>query len=162
MSGENYAITVVDAKPASPRKEMKGTLADAEVVVNYGSPSVKGRTIWGELEAYDQVWRAGANEATRVSFDKGVLVEGRSLEPGTYGLFVIPREEGDWTVIFNTQAEQWGAYEYDEGKDVLRVDVTPRTQEAHQETLEYYIDGNDLVLRWDKVALPVGVEAAVQ
>jgi hypothetical protein len=159
MEGENYTIRVVDDQPASPRKEMTTTLGGVQVTVDYGSPSVKGREIWGGLEPYDRVWRAGANGATAVTFSDDVLVEGQPLAAGTYALFVIPRQ-GDWTVVFNSVAEQWGAYDHDPAKDVLRADISPRMEEANQESLEYYSEGNDLVLRWEKIALPVTITPA--
>ncbi len=161
MSGPNYSIAEVDSEPSSPRMEMTGTIEGTNITVNYGSPSVKGRTIWGDLEPYDQVWRAGANEATRVTFDKDVLVEGAPLSAGTYSYFAIP-SAGAWTVIFNNTAEQWGAFDYAEDQDALRVEVEPIMEQANQEMLSYYIDGNDLVLRWEKVALPVEISAAEQ
>src|SRR4051812_3645735 len=85
---------------ASPRDTVMGKVDDVVVTVNYGSPSVKGRKIWGRLVPYNQVWRTGANEATTFSVSKDVLVEGKPLAAGTYGLFTIPGEN-DWTVIFN-------------------------------------------------------------
>ncbi|MEM6697247.1 MAG: DUF2911 domain-containing protein, partial [Bacteroidota bacterium] len=96
-SGENYSTTIVEEGIASPRKEMTATIGEAEVTINYGSPSVRGRTIWGDLEPYDEVWRTGANKATTISFSKDVKVQGKDLAAGTYALFTIPRE-GDWTV----------------------------------------------------------------
>ena len=161
MSGENYAITEIDAEPASPRMEMTGSIAGANITVNYGSPSVKGRTIWGDLEPYEKVWRAGANEATRITFDKDVMVQGAHLPAGTYSFFVMPAT-GPWTVIFNKQAEQWGAFNYEESQDAIRVEAMPEKDLPNQEALAYYIDGNDLVLRWEKIALPVAITAAEQ
>ncbi len=159
MDGENYTIRVLDDQPASPRKKMTTTLGGVQVTVDYGSPSVKGREIWGGLEPYDRVWRAGANGATAVTFSEDVLVEGQPLAAGTYAFFVIPRQ-GDWTVVFNSVAEQWGAYDHDPAKDVLRADISPRMEEANQESLEYYSEGNDLVMRWEKIALPVTITPA--
>jgi len=159
MDGENYTIRVLDDQPASPRKEMTTTLGGVQVTVDYGSPSVKGREIWGGLEPYDRVWRAGANGATAITFSEDVLVEGQPLAAGTYAFFAIPRQ-GEWTVILNSVAEQWGAYDHDPAKDVLRADVSPRMEEANQESLEYFSEGNDLVLRWEKIALPVTITPA--
>lgn len=159
MSGPNYNIAKMDDEPASPRMEMTGTVGGSSVKVNYGSPSVKGRAIWGSLEPYDKVWRAGANEATRVTFDKDVMVEGKALAAGTYSYFVIP-SDGAWTVIFNKQPEQWGAFNYVEDQDALRVETEPVMLDESQDALHYYIDGDDLVMRWEKVALPVTVTSA--
>src|SRR5438067_13264250 len=94
-----------DAKPiASPRDSVSGKAAGSTITINYGSPSVKGRKIWGGLEAYGKVWRAGANEATTFTTTKDIKVEGKPLAAGTYGFFLIPNENGTWTVIFNKVA----------------------------------------------------------
>lgn len=153
----SYETTVLKSDIPSPRKEMKGVLNGDTVVVNYGSPSVKGRTIWGELVPYDQVWRTGANEATTFTVSKDIMVEGNNLPAGKYGLFTIPGEN-EWTVIFNKTADQWGAYEYDASKDALRVKVKPEMINESAESLEYQIDGSALVIRWEKMRLPVQLQ----
>lgn len=155
-SGDNYSTTVVEEGIPSPRKEMKAMIGDAEVTINYGSPSVRGRTIWGDLEPYDEVWRTGANKATTISFSKDVKVQGKDLAAGTYALFTIPRE-GDWTVIFNSKPDQFGDYNYDEGDDTLRVEATPSMLEEAVEQMEFMLDGDQIVLRWDKVSVPFTV-----
>ncbi|MEL6720856.1 MAG: DUF2911 domain-containing protein [Bacteroidota bacterium] len=155
-SGDNYTTTIVEEGIPSPRKEMKATIGDAEVIINYGSPSVRGRTIWGDLEPYDEVWRTGANKATTISFSKDVKVQGKDLAAGTYALFTIPRE-GDWTVIFNSKPDQFGDYNYDEGDDTLRVEATPSMLEEAVEQMEFVLEGDQIVLRWDKVSVPFTV-----
>lgn len=152
-SGEAYTTKVVKDGIPSPRKEMTATVGDATVLVNYGSPSVRGRTIWGDLEPYDEVWRTGANEATTIEFSKDVEIEGKKLAAGTYALFTIPRD-GNWTVIFNKKSDQWGDYNYEEGDDALRVDVTPMKLSEKVEQLEFLLMDNKVVLRWDDMAVP--------
>lgn len=159
MSGENFSISVIESGIPSPRKEMKGTIGDAQITINYGSPSVKGRTIWGGLEPYDEVWRTGANKSTSFTVSKDVMINGQKLAAGTYGLFTIPGEE-EWVVIFNEDHEQWGDMEYTEEKDVLRVTVTPQTLEETKEAMDFVIEGDQVVLKWDKVAVPFTVEPA--
>jgi hypothetical protein len=158
----NYVIKTLNADLPSPRMEMTGTIDSLSITVNYGSPSVRGREVWGGLEAWDKVWRMGANECTSVTFSSDVLVEGKPLPAGRYGLFTIPREKGDWTVIFNENADQWGAYEYDEAKDVLRVDVKPQSRKANTEHLKFVLetdkDGQYLAMLWEKVALRLEIE----
>ncbi|MEN0046272.1 MAG: DUF2911 domain-containing protein [Bacteroidota bacterium] len=155
-SGENYSTTIVEEGIASPRKEMTATIGEAEVTINYGSPSVRGRTIWGDLEPYDEVWRTGANKATTISFSKDVKVQGKDLAAGTYALFTIPRE-GDWTVIFNSIPDQFGDYNYNEADDTLRVETTPSMLEEAVEQMEFVLEGDQVILRWDKVAVPFTV-----
>ena len=138
---------------------MTGSVGDVNIEISYGSPKVKGRVIWGGLEQYDEVWRAGANEATTFQNSADIQIEGQSLPAGKYGFFLIPREEGSWTAIFNSVAEQWGAYEYDETKDVLRVDITPAFVEENKEDLDYLIEGDQVILRWAKAVIPMTVTA---
>ena len=147
---------LLDAKP-SPAATATGKIGAADVTVSYSSPGVKGRKIFGGLEPYGKVWRAGANEATTVDFSKAVTIEGKALPAGKYGFFVIPTE-GAWTVIFNKVPNQWGAFKYNEKQDALRVMVTPRKTAAPTERLAYEVTPTGLVLRWDNVELPVAVK----
>jgi len=145
------------AKP-SPAATASGKIGATDVTVNYSSPGVKGRKIFGGLEPYGKVWRAGANEATTVEFSKDVKVEGKVLPAGKYGFFVIPAETGPWTVIFNKVPNQWGAFKYDEKQDALRVQVTPRKAPALVERLAYDVTPQGLTLRWENVELPVAIK----
>ncbi len=142
----------------SPPAEANGEINGAHININYSSPAVKGREIWGGLEAYDKVWRAGANEATTFETDKDIKVEGKSLPAGKYSLFVIPREGKDWTVIFNKVPNQWGAYNYDQKEDALRVDVTPVKKDALQERLVYEISDGQVSLIWEYMEVPLSIE----
>lgn len=141
---------------ASPRDSVSATVAGSKISINYGSPSVKGRKVFGELEKYGKVWRAGANEATVFTTSKDIKVEGKLLSAGTYGLFAIPTE-GKWTIIFNKTAKQWGAFKYEESKDALRVDVTP-VKSAMNERLVYKINKKGFSLNWDTISVPVSIK----
>ncbi|WP_078062965.1 DUF2911 domain-containing protein [Solirubrum puertoriconensis] len=143
------------AKP-SPAATATGKAGNANVTVKYSSPAVKGRKIWGELVPYNQVWRAGANEATTITFDKPVTVEGKQLPAGTYAFFVIPTEQA-WTAIFNKTANQWGSFKYDQAQDALRVTVTPR-KAAMMERLTYTVTSPGVVLRWETMELPIAIK----
>ena len=158
-STESYTTKVTEDGIASPRKEMSGTIGDAEIVVDYGSPSVKGRTIWGDLVKFGEVWRAGANAATSITFSEDVTVEGEALPAGTYALFVEPTAKSA-TVIFNKVTDQWGAGKYDTAEDALRVSVTPQAQDGNQEALEFMVVGDQVVLAWANWHIPFTVSAA--
>jgi hypothetical protein len=145
--------------PLSPRDSVSSAVGGSAITINYGSPSVRGRVIWGGLEHYDAVWRAGANEATRFTTTKAIQVEGQALPAGTYGLFVIPGRT-TWTVIFNSVPNQWGAFKYDASKDVLRVTVKPKDVEM-QERLVYIINKKGFALIWDKIMIPVKVKPSM-
>ena len=112
----------------------------------------------GWLEAYDKVWRAGANEATTFETDKDLTVEGKALPAGKYSFFLIPKEGRTWTAIFNKEPTQWGAYKYEEAKDALRVEVKTKALKATQERLVYKITKSGFSLDWDKISVPVLVK----
>ena len=142
----------------SPARSVSGVIGTANVTIAYSSPAVRGRKIWGGLVHYDSVWRAGANEATTFETDKPIMFGGKSLPAGKYGFFLIPRETGSWTVIFNTVPNQWGAFKYDSTKDQLRVDVMPRPSADNTEALEYKIVPMGFGLNWEKMMLFIPVK----
>lgn len=158
IEGDGFVIKVINGELPSPRKEMSTAVGGADIVVNYGSPSIKGREIWGGLEPYGEVWRTGANEATTFAVSAPIKVEGEVLEAGKYALFTIPNED-EWTVIFNAEPDQWGDYKYDETKDVLRVVVKPTKIEEHVEAMEFIVEGETIVLKWGAIAVPFAVAA---
>ncbi len=126
-----------------------------DITITYHRPGVKGRTIWGKLVPYNEPWRAGANEATTISFSDNVTVNDHLLKAGTYSFFVIPTPTR-WRVIFNSNARQWGTYFLDKSKNVLSFNVTPYTI-PHQEWLLY--DFTDLTFNSAKLELRWGKEA---
>jgi hypothetical protein len=128
-----------------------------DITVNYHRPLANGRQIWGKLAPYGQVWRAGANENTTITFTDPVTIEGQPLDKGTYGLHMIPGEN-EWTVIFSKDAKDWGSFTYKQEDDALRVTVKPQAAEAH-DALAYDFDdvkadSTVVTMRWDKVAVP--------
>ncbi len=147
---------------ASPPATATGKVNDATITINYSSPGVKGRPIWGALVPYDKVWRAGANAATIFETDKDIKVEGKDLKAGKYSLYAIPGEK-EWTMIFNSQTGQWGikmdgSTTEDPAKDALRVMVKPQKAKAMQERMEYVIDKNGFALVWENVSVPVSIK----
>jgi len=146
-----------DKPRESPKDSAMGMVGGASVKIVYGTPAVKGRAIWGELVPYGKVWRTGANEATQISFDKDVTVEGQKLAAGTYGFFTIP-EKDQWTVIFNKTAKQWGAYDYKEADDALRIKVAPVKAAAAQERLKFMVTPSGIALRWENLEVPVAIK----
>jgi Protein of unknown function (DUF2911). len=144
----------------SPAASVSQTVGLTDITVTYHRPGIKGRKIWGELVPYDKVWRAGANEATMITFSNDVTIAGKLVKAGSYSFFVIPGQ-GEWAVIFNSQP-QWGAYSYDSTKDVLKYSVKPEIA-PNEERLSYTftdLTGSSvkLMLRWEKIALPVTIE----
>lgn len=147
-----------DKKPASPAAEATGTINGATISIKYSSPSVKGRKIWGELVPFDQVWRAGANDATTFTTSKSIKIEGKELAAGTYAFFVIPAKDGKATLIFSKEAKQWGAYKYDEKQDALRVTVATKQTKALTESLVYKVGKNSVTLAWEYLEVPFSIK----
>ena len=133
----------------------------AEIKIDYHRPGVKGRQVWGGLVPYDQVWRAGANENTTISFSKEVIIDGRNVPAGTYGLHMIPTEN-DWTIILSKDYRAWGSFFYNEENDLMRFKAKPQTADF-QEWLRYTFDevtpnSATASLKWEKLAVPFKIE----
>lgn len=144
----------------SPYASVTQTIGISEVTITYHRPGVKGREIWNSLVPYGQVWRSGANNATIFSFSDDVQINGMTLKAGKYSFFTIPAEN-EWTVIFNSHADQWGAYNYDSTKNVLTFTVKPE-QMPHEEWLSYgfsdlTMNSAKVTLRWGKVGVAFAI-----
>ena len=154
-----FVVGFVNAqgKPASSAEVATGKINGTTITIKYGSPSVKARQIWGVLVPFNQVWRAGTNEATTFETDKDVTIEGSKLAAGKYSFFVIPNDK-ECIVIFNKVAKQWGSGKYDEKEDQLRVKVKPEAVKESAEKLIYTIAKNKVVLSWEKWNIPLKVK----
>lgn len=135
-----------------------------DITIAYSSPQVKGRKVWGEMVQYNQVWRAGANANTTISFTHDVKIEGSPIAAGTYGLHMIPSEK-EWIVIFSKNYTSWGSYFYKKEEDALRVNVKPVAGEF-SEWLNYnFIDRSSssvvAVLHWEKLKIPFKIDVDV-
>lgn len=141
------------------RAVIKQRLAATDIEVVYNRPCAKGRTIFGGLVPYAQVWRTGSDASTKISFSTPVSVNGKKLEPGTYELFTIPGKD-EWTIILQQNRSQWGSYSYKPEQDVLRTAVPAKKMQEHVETFTIGFDnitsaGAALVLSWEKTRVPV-------
>jgi hypothetical protein len=145
----------------SPAATAKGTINGANITVNYSSPSVKGRKIYGGLVPYNEVWRAGANEATVFKTDKKIVVGSTPLPAGSYSIYAIPTEK-TWTVIFNSETGQWGTGKGGTtrvaSKDVLRVVVKPVKPASLVESLKYEVTPKGLLLAWENQSILVPIK----
>ena len=160
-----HAQTIMLELPRpSQHAEVIQRIGITDITVNYHRPLVNGRQIWGKLVPYGQVWRAGANENTTITFTDPVTIEGQPLDKGTYGLHMIPGEN-QWTVIFSKMSTAWGSFSYKQDEDALRVSVKPQPADLH-EALTYDFDDVKpdsavVTLRWEKIAVPFKVEVKV-
>lgn len=150
------------SKRASPPETATGMVAGANIIINYSSPAVKGRKIWGGLVPYDKVWRIGANEATIFETNKDIKVEGKNLPAGKYSLYAIPGEN-EWVIIFNSKTGQWGVKEdesttEDPANDVFRVTVEPRKSTTFNERMKIVVDKNGFEIEWENLEVPVSIK----
>lgn len=144
------------AKP-SPATTATGKVGGANITINYGAPSVKGRSIWGSLVPYGKVWRSGANDATIFETDADIKIEGQPLAKGKYSLFTIP-EAGEWTIIINKNSKQWGAFSYKQEDDVLRVKVKSSKSASFNELLNYQVADNKVHIRWENLEVSFKIQ----
>lgn len=152
-----------DTFKGSARRETKGKIGSAQVTVNYGSPGKRGRVIWNGLVSYDQVWVSGSHWATAVTFSDDVMIGGKDVSAGMYGFFTIPGRE-EWTIILNKNYDQHLADDYDERKDVARVNVIPEILDETVQRLTYTIDetsnrSGNLNLTWDQIKVSMPIES---
>jgi hypothetical protein len=128
--------------------------------VVYSRPQKDNRTIFGELVEYDKVWRMGANEATEIEFFKDVTIGGKKVPKGRYTLYAVPTES-KWTIILNKDTDTWGAFVYDQKKDVLRTEVPVQTVATPVEAFSMNFNktdkGMDLFIAWDNVSVTLPI-----
>ena len=147
----------------SPNARVDQTVGTMRIHVRYGRPFVKGRTIFGDLVPYGNVWRLGANEATTVTFTGDVTFGDTEVAAGTYALFAKPMKDS-WEFILNSQAAQWGAYDHAPSKDIATVSVTPSSTEHTEMFTIGFTDVSatsaHLVAKWaeTKVAVPISLQ----
>ncbi|WP_291726384.1 DUF2911 domain-containing protein [Bernardetia sp.] len=133
------AFAQIEMPQPSPLAMVKQTAGLTDITIEYSSPAMRGRTIFGELVPYGEVWRTGANKATAITFSDDVTIDGTKVEAGTYALFTIPNKD-KWTIIINKNAEQWGAGKYSEQEDVVRVEVESSTSPMAFERMTFMIE----------------------
>jgi tetratricopeptide (TPR) repeat protein len=155
---------LLDLPLQSQRAEVSQRIGITDITINYHRPLVNERKVWGGLVPYGQVWRAGANLNTTITFSDPVTIEGKALDKGTYGLHMIPNAD-EWTIIFSKNSTSWGAFTYDEKEDALRVTVKPKAADMHNALTydfdELKPDSAVVELEWEKVAVPFKVSVDV-
>lgn len=159
LTAQNYSLP-----PASPRQSVEQELSISSIKVDYGRPAVKGREIFGKLVPFNEVWRAGANEATKITFGQDFMFGGKMVKAGTYGLFIIPTAT-EWTIILNSVSDQWGAYSFDAKKNVLETKVPVMKMANKQEWFKIDLDdltetSVNLTFMWDMTMVKVPIMVA--
>jgi Protein of unknown function (DUF2911) len=146
-------------RPSPPVVVKQNIASGASITIDYSQPSVKGRTIGKNIEPKDgEVWRTGANEATVFEVSKAVKINGQELAAGKYALFSLSGKE-KWTIIFNKTWKQWGAYDYKQADDALRIEATVTQTETFAEKMIFTVDEKGLVtLSWGNNQVTFTVE----
>jgi hypothetical protein len=132
----------------SPKETIENVVNGVKTTIVYCRPSARGRKMVGQKDPYGQVWRTGANEATTIEFNKDVKIEGKDLPEGKYALFTIPGEK-EWVIIFNKVTDQWGAYDYHQKEDALRVKVKSLATKKFVETFTIKPEKDRISLVWE-------------
>jgi len=155
--------TISDTTKGSPHRVSMANIGKAHVHVEYNSPAVRKRIIWGGLVPLGEVWVTGAHQATWIAFYENVVIEGKTIEKGKYGFFTIPNKD-EWTLILNKNWEQHLTDEYSEKDDILRWKVKPDSTE-HTERLTYKVIPKDeksgvVELAWEKIKISIPIQEA--
>ena len=158
--------SLIPLPQASPHVVLQHAVGLTDITVDYHAPSMRNRVIWQGLVPYNQIWRAGANENTIITFSDTVRLNGRSLPAGQYSFYVLPRSDQDWELVFNRVITHWGAEGYDQKDNVLRIPVVPETSPLH-ETLLYWFSNvttsnAHLNLSWEKKTVSLLIDTNVQ
>jgi Protein of unknown function (DUF2911) len=161
------AAAQVELPRPSPNAKASQFIGVTEVTIDYSSPGVKNRKIWGGVVPYDKVWRAGANAPTKLTFSKDVVIDGKPVAAGSYVFFVIP-SQSKWTLILNRDPKNAGVFGYDKANDVLRVEAKPQPIPMRERLIYTFSNMTDaqgnLDLEWEKVrvSLPIKVHTDEQ
>ena len=158
LAGTALAGRDDDADRKSKNGRAAATVNGVEVVVEYGRPNANDRAIWGGLVPFGKVWRTGANEATTISFNQAVTIEGAAVPAGTYALFTLPSQD-ECKILVNSKADQWGAFEYDPTLDVASVTV-PFEPADFVETFTISVGDDGVTLAWADRAATFSVLAS--
>ena len=134
----------------SPFRSDSTLMGGASMKVEFSSPRVRKRKIWGDLVEYGKMWRTGVNEATAFSTSKPLNVDTFQLDSGKYAIFTIPGKE-EWEVIFNKEWDQWGSNHHNDSLDVIRMKVIPKSFTDLQENMELFFENDSLKFRWEKI-----------
>ena len=161
-NNKGHANHAISENSLSPHAVAMAMIGGAHIHIDYSSPSVRNRIIFGGLLAFNEVWQSGAHNATWIESDYDLIINGKELKKGRYGLFTIPNKD-EWIVIFNKNWEQHGKDEYDERDDVLRIKIKPTVLTDLVESLQYKVneidDKNGLIsLSWEKIQIKIPFE----
>jgi len=157
----HLADAQIKLPPASSAQTVVQSLGISKATLTYHRPNMNGRKIFGDLVPYGEVWRTGANNVSVLTLESPVLIAGYELEPGSYGIFTIPRPD-QWTVIISSNSQQWGAYAYKQEEDLFRFNVTPQTLNHALETFtmgfaDVTPNSAELTIAWENTLISMSL-----
>ena len=166
LANSAFGQTALKFPAPSPDATVKQTVGLTEVEIIYARPAMRGREVFGKLVPYDEIWRTGANAATKISFSGPVVFGGAEVPAGDYALFSVPGKKM-WEVILSSNTKTWGSYEHDPKDEVVRVKSKPVKLSSAVESLTLSVDGVDedaatLNITWGNVRVPVAIVADTQ
>lgn len=147
----------------SPSSTISADFSTSKIEITYSRPSMRGRKVFGDLVPFGQVWRTGANAATKVTFGEDVEIGGKTVKAGSYSLYSVPGQT-EWEIIINTNTGNWGANGYDTKDDVVRLKVKPTTTTQRVETFTVNVgtitfSSCTIDLAWENTHVSVPVTA---
>jgi len=162
LSLATAAQAAIELPRPSPAASVSQRVGLTDVKVEYSSPGVKDRKVWGDLVPYGELWRTGANAGTKITFSRDVKVAGTDVKAGTYTLLTIPKK-GKWTLILNSDTALNGTRGYDQKKDVVRAEVATKQTDKRERMTFLFDDTSDdrsnLRLEWNELAVVIPIEA---
>lgn len=174
FANNENSFAQIQAPAPSPAATVSQVVGFTKISLDYSSPAVKGRKVFGEMEKYGTPWRAGANAATIIEFSTAVNIGGTNLRPGKYSIFITPNESGDWIFHFNSKGNTVFAYMKDGEIDMdalskdlaVSVNTTPEMLDKTKERLQYYISAEDnkvakVSMAWENVKVSFMVDTQV-
>ena len=155
---QDYSVPAV-----SPREKIEHQFSISKVSIDYGRPGVRGREIFGKLVPFNEVWRAGANSSSKITFGQEVSFGGKMVPAGTYALFIVPQAQ-QWKIILNKDAQQWGSFGYNDKFNVTDFEVPVQKLSDNKEWFSIDLiptkeDEMDMTIEWEKskVVIPIKV-----
>jgi tetratricopeptide (TPR) repeat protein len=160
----SYSQTRLPLPEASQHASVTQQIGLTNITIDYHRPAVNGRTIWGRLVPYNEVWRAGANENTTITFSDPVKIAGKDVPAGSYGIHMIPGEN-EWIVIINKFAKAWGSFYYKQEEDLMRFNVKP-VKADYMEYLNYNFETSEpakttVIMHWENLKVPFDIAVDV-
>ena len=161
----NLSFSQINTPRVSPASEVEQMVGLTEIEIEYSRPSMRGREVFGNLVPFGKVWRTGADNSTKISFDTDVIISGKTIQSGTYSIFSIPNKES-WEIIFYSDVELWGVpRDWSENKIVFSSMFDVKKLKKSNTVETFRISFNDLTnndvnmsISWENTSVDIKIE----